>query len=105
MGQLPTLRWCVSAAAGLLVLAAVLFIGAENPTALRMWFVVCAFFMAFPADKLLRLAHLVRDKRPESKDFLFAAAIDPAEGHVEPEDYTLIGVITEVRNLDPTAAP
>lgn len=102
---MPTLRRCVSAAAGLLILYAALFIGAENATSLRMCFVVGAFFMAFPADKLLRLAHLIRDKRPESKDFLFAAAIDPAEGHVEPEDYTLIGVITEVRNLDPTATP
>lgn len=105
MGQMPTLRHCASAVAGLLVLYATLFVGAEASGLLRTAFVVGAFFVAFPADQLLRLTHLVTDVRPQRKDFRFAAAIDPAEGHFEPDDYTLIGVIIEVRNLDPTAEP
>lgn len=101
MGQMPTLRRCITALALLVLLYATLFIGAEQPTAFRAVAVAMAFFVTFPADQMLRLWHLMRDHRPPAKDFLFAAAIDPAEGHFEPNDYTLIGVITDVVDLDP----
>ena len=102
MGKMPTLRLCIRALALLSLLTATLFVGAERPVLFRMTLVFCAFMMVFPADYFIRLAHLVTDKRPEPKDFLFAAALDPSEGHAEPIEYTLIGVITEVRDLNNT---
>ncbi len=102
MGNMPTLRLCVRAIALLTLLASTLFVGAERPVIFRMILVLCAFMLVFPADYFIRLAHLATDKRPEPKDFLFASALDPSEGHVEPIEYTLIGVITEVRDLNNT---
>jgi hypothetical protein len=100
MGNSPTLRRCIYALAALSLLYATLFVGIENPTTLRAMVAVGAFFLGFPADQFLRLTHLLRDKRAEPKDFLFTAALDPAEGHFEPDDYTLIGVITGISKLN-----
>lgn len=99
MGGMPIFRRCVSALACLLVLFGLLFVGAENATGLRFTVLVAGFLITFPCDQLLRLIHVVGDHRPEPKDFQFAAAIDPAEGHFEPDDWTMIGTITEVRSL------
>ncbi|MDT8992877.1 hypothetical protein RQP54_18530 [Curvibacter sp. APW13] len=101
MGDMPTIRRCVYALACLLVLYSALFVGVESPTFFRISLVVSGFFMAFPADQLVRLFNMTTDRRAEAKDFLFAAALDPSEGHFEPEDYTLVGVITDVIKLNP----
>lgn len=100
MGELSTLRRCVYALAALLLLYTALFVGVENPTTFRVLVAFASFFLVFPVDQILRLSQLLVDKRPEPKDFLFSAALDPSEGHFEPDDYTLIGVITGVRKLN-----
>lgn len=100
MGQLPTTRHCVYAIAALVILYTSLFIGVENPLTFRALITCSAFCLAFPADQILRLIHLSMDIRPPAKDFRFSAALDPSEGHFEPDDYTLIGVITNVRKLN-----
>lgn len=97
---MPTFRRCVYALALLLLLYAALFVGAESATLFRLCVVAGGFFLVFPSDQFLRLIHIVMDKRPEPKEFLFSAALDPSEGHFEPDDYTLIGVITQVRKLN-----
>ncbi|BDT74090.1 hypothetical protein os4_36430 (plasmid) [Comamonadaceae bacterium OS-4] len=101
MGDMPTIRRCVYAFAALALFYATLFVGVENPTAFRGLLVLCGFFLVFPADQIVRLFNMTTDRRTEKKDFLFAAALDPAEGHFEPDDYTLVGVITNVTKLNP----
>lgn len=101
MGGMPTIRRCVYALALLGLLYAGLFIGVENPNAFRVALVCFGFLLAFPIDQLLRLINVLGDRRPPRKDFEFAAALDPSEGHFEPDDYTLIGVITGVVKLNP----
>lgn len=101
MGEMPTTRRCVYALAILTLLCATLFVGVESPMLFRVLLVLGGFFAVFPADQLLRLFNLTTDRRPEAKDFLFAAALDPSEGHFEPDDYTLVGVITHVTKLNP----
>lgn len=102
MGEMPTIRRVLYALAALTLLYASIFVGIENPTVFRTLAVVCGFFLVFPTDQSLRLFHVVTNRRPSPKEFLFSAALDPAEDHFEPDDYTLIGVITEVRKLNPT---
>lgn len=101
MGDMPTIRRCVYAVAALTLFYATLFIGVENPTTFRLFLVACGFFLVFPSDQIVRLFNMATDRRTEQKDFLFAAALDPSEGHFEPDDYTLVGVITNVTKLNP----
>ncbi len=101
MGAMPTIRRCVYALAALLLLYAALFIGVESVTSFRFLLVLCGFFLIFPSDQLVRLFNMTTDRRTDKKDFLFAAALDPSEGHFEPDDYTLVGVITNVTKLNP----
>lgn len=101
MGDMPTIRRCVYAIAALTLLYATLFVGGESPITLQLFLVFGGFFLIFPVDQVVRLFNMTTDRRPEVKDFLFAAALDPAEGHFEPDDYTLVGVITDVTKLNP----
>jgi hypothetical protein len=101
MGEMPTIRRCVYALAILGLLFAGFFIGIESPTAFRATLALCGFFLVFPSDQLVRLFNMTTDRRTDKKDFLFAAALDPSEGHFEPDDYTLVGVITNVTKLNP----
>lgn len=101
MGEMPTIRRCVYALAGLVLLYSTLFVGVESPTAFRSLLILSGFFLLFPADQLVRLFNMTTDRRTDKKDFLFAAALDPSEGHFEPDDYTLVGVITNVTKLNP----
>lgn len=98
---MPTIRRCIYALAFISLLYAALFIGVEHPTAFRLVLIASGFFLLFPSDQLIRLFNMVSDRRPEKKDFLFAAALDPSEGHFEPENYTLVGAITGMTKLDP----
>ena len=97
--EMPTLRRCIYATAALLMLFGALFVGMERPLAFRLIMVLGGFFLVFPVDQSARLFRLVVNIRPKSMDYVFSAALDPSEGHIEPDDYTLIGVITEVRKL------
>lgn len=101
MGEMPTIRRCVYALAALGLFYSTLFTGVDNPTAFRVSLVVFGFMLVFPSDQLVRLFNMTTDRRVEKKDFLFAAALDPSEGHFEPDDYTLVGVITNVTKLNP----
>lgn len=99
MNELPTFRRCVYASAALLILYATLFIGVERPILFRLFLILGGIFMVFPVDQFMRLLRMTLNVRPKQMDYVFAAALDPSEGHHEPDDYTLIGVITEVRKL------
>ncbi len=99
MTEMPTFRRCIYAGASLLMLYAALFVGLESPLALRAIMVIGGFFLFFPIDFAARLLRVLSDARPKPMDYVFSAALDPCEGHTEPDDYTLIGVITEVRKL------
>lgn len=99
MNEMPTFRRCIYATAVLLMLFGTLFVGMERPLAFRFIMVMGGFFLVFPVDQSARLFRLVANIRPKPMDYVFSAALDPSEGHLEPDDYTLIGVITEVRKL------
>lgn len=99
MTEMPTFRRCMYATAALLMLYGTLFVGLERPLTLRAVMVIGGFFLVFPVDYAARLFRVLADVRPKPMDYVFSAALDPSEGHIEPDDYTLIGVIVEVRKL------
>jgi hypothetical protein len=97
---LPVTRRVVAAAAILLLLAQLAFVGSAGGAWSRAAYVVLALLACFPFDRVAALWRWLTDRRPAPDHFGTGAALDPREGHAETEDLHLVGRILERRRLE-----